>query len=112
MKVAPAIGHEVAPGWSVRTTPKPGVPSQSALPAAAWNASALGATVLPSLFTMYSVFFLSCLANAFATYPMEPLVLLTLLATPSLPLVPMPTGHSTAVLAPTLDFQSALTFDR
>src|SRR5215218_7798098 len=43
---------------------------------------------------------------------MEPLVLATLLATPSLPFAPMPTGHSTEVLAPTFDFQSGLTFDR
>jgi hypothetical protein len=37
------------------------------------------------------------------------LVCETLLATPSLPFAPMPTGHSTAVLAPTLDFQSPFT---
>ena len=35
MKVAPAIGHDPAPGWSVRITPNPGVPSQLALAAAA-----------------------------------------------------------------------------
>jgi len=52
MKVAPEIGHEPAPGSSVRITPKPGVPVQSAEAAAAWNASEVGATVLPSLLTI------------------------------------------------------------
>jgi hypothetical protein len=40
------------------------------------------------------------------------LVWATLLATPSLPLAPIPAGHSTDVLLPTFDCQSALTFDR
>src|SRR5260370_221742 len=43
---------------------------------------------------------------------MEPFVWVTLFETPSLPLAPMPAGHSTAVLAPTLDFHSGLTLDR
>jgi len=49
MKVAPAIGQDWSPGWSVRMTLKPGVPSQSALAAAAEKAYAVGATVLPLL---------------------------------------------------------------
>ncbi len=35
--MAPVIGQAFLPGWSVRITPKPGVPFQSAPLAAAWK---------------------------------------------------------------------------
>ena len=62
MNVAPAIGHEPAPASLVRMTLNPGVPIQSALAAAAWNASAVGATALPSRFTSLVNTSLFCLA--------------------------------------------------
>jgi hypothetical protein len=62
MKVAPAIGHDCAPGSSVRMTLKPGVPSQSAFAAAAWNADASGTTGLPSRLISLVNVSLFCLA--------------------------------------------------
>ena len=46
------IGQALSPGWLARMTPKPGCEFQSALAAAAWKASEVGATVLPDLLTI------------------------------------------------------------
>ena len=48
MNVEPATGHEVAPGALVMMTWKSGALVQSAPAAAAWNAAAVGETVLPA----------------------------------------------------------------
>ena len=62
MKVAPAIGQDLRTGSLVRITPKPGVPSQLALAAAAMKESEVGSTALPSLLTILVWVSLFCLA--------------------------------------------------
>ena len=112
MKLALANGHDSAPGMSVRITPKPGVASQLALAAAAISDAGVGATARPSLFTIRTKVSLPCLAYAYSAYPIAPLVWATALATPSLPLAPIPPRHSTVMSAPTLVRQSVLTLLR
>jgi hypothetical protein len=50
MNDAPVTGQLSSPGWSVRSMAKPGVFSQSALAAAAWNEAIVGRTKFPSWF--------------------------------------------------------------
>ena len=60
--MALVIGQVSAPDSLVRMTPKPCVPSQLALRAAAVKDSVLGETALPSLFISLVVESLFCLA--------------------------------------------------
>jgi len=112
MNVEPATGHEVAPGAFVMMTWKSGALVQSAPAAAAWNAAAVGATVLPAavdhpgivqvVLHGVGVFDIAKRANNL------PCLVGNTLTT----LAPMPTGHSTAVFSPTLLFHSGLTLER
>src|SRR5215471_11443380 len=112
MKVAPAIGQESAPGWSVRSVPNPFDVSQVAPEADAANEAATGLTVFPLRFTIWVKERRFCLAKAYSTNPIEPEAWATLPATPSLPLAPTPTGQSTPVALPTRSFHSELTLER
>ena len=62
MKVAPAIGQDFGARLVGQDDVEARRFSQSALAAAAWNDSAVGATVLPSLLIMFGVVSLFCLA--------------------------------------------------
>ncbi len=114
MKVAAVIGQDFAPGSSGQNlvTPIPGAFAQSALAAAAWKADMTGSTALPSLLIILAFGQLVLLGVGVFDVADRALRLATLLATPSLPLAPMPTGHSTADSSPTFVFQSSETLER
>src|SRR5579864_2587987 len=80
--------------------------------AAAVVADREGAIHAPDRFltTAYVSWF--CTTYASSTYPIPPGVCLTSPETPSLPLPPIPVGHSTDVLRPTLSAQPLLTIER
>src|SRR5438552_5963220 len=82
------------------------------IPPAALIESTEGATYCPSLSRLI------CAtpspldtAKSKERYPTEPSVWLTAAATPSLPSPPVPTGHCTALSAPTFDSHSGLSFE-
>src|SRR2546428_3454239 len=82
------------------------------IPPAALIESTLGLTNWPSLSRLIEATANPLFtAKSYERYPIEPSVWVRPAATPSFPSPPVPTGHCTALSAPTWLFQSALSAD-
>ena len=86
--------------------------AQSALAAAAWKLSAFGRDGLAGLVHQQRVRHLVLLRVSVLDVADGASVCVVMLATPSLPLAPMPAGHCTEVLAPIVSLNFGLDLDR